>query len=103
MQISDVKYFKKWKPFLTVVAGAILGGFVTLTSIGASAMGLVKLTYRYYLRLAPARLVVTDIVHAIPLAIFTGLGHLFIANIDFNFLRWLLISSIPGGLIGVAP
>jgi uncharacterized membrane protein YfcA len=103
LRLSDAKYFKKWQPLLTVIAGAILGGLVTLTSIGASAVCVVMLTYRYYLRLTPARLVVTDIVHAIPLAIFAGLGHLFIGNIDFNFLKWLLIGSIPGGLIGVAP
>jgi len=45
-------------------------------------------------------LVATDIVHAIPLAMFAGLGHLFIGNIDFGLLGWLLMGSIPGVLIG---
>jgi uncharacterized membrane protein YfcA len=50
--------------------------------------------------LTPARLVATDIVHAIPLAMFAGVGHLFIGNVDFGLLGWLLIGSIPGILIG---
>jgi uncharacterized membrane protein YfcA len=100
LRLSDVQHFKKWQPFLTGVAGAILGGLVTLTSIGAGAVGVVMLTYLYPLRLTPARLVATDIVHAIPLAIFAGIGHLFMGNIDFGLLGWLLIGSIPGVLIG---
>jgi len=100
LRLNDAQHFKKWQPFLTVVAGAILGGLVTLTSIGAGAVGVVMLTYLYPLRLTPARLVATDIVHAIPLAMFAGMGHLFIGNIDFGLLGWLLIGSIPGVLIG---
>ena len=100
LRLSDVQHFKKWQPFLTVIAGAILGGLVTLTSIGAGAVGVVMLTYLYPLRLTPGRLVATDIVHAIPLAMFAGMGHLFIGNIDFGLLGWLLIGSIPGVLIG---
>jgi uncharacterized membrane protein YfcA len=100
LRISDAQHFKKWQPFLTVIAGVILGGLVTLTSIGAGAVGVVMLTYLYPLRLTPARLVATDIVHAIPLAMFAGMGHLFIGNIDFGLLGWLLIGSIPGVLIG---
>ncbi|MBU3621100.1 sulfite exporter TauE/SafE family protein [Polynucleobacter sp. CS-Odin-A6] len=99
-RLSDAQHFKYWQPTLTVIAGAILGGLVTLTSIGAGAVGVVMLTYLYPLRLTPARLVATDIVHAIPLAMFAGMGHLFIGNIDFGLLGWLLIGSIPGVLIG---
>ena len=100
LRISDAEHFKKWQPILTVIAGVILGTLVTLTSIGAGAVGVVMLTYLYPLRLTPARLVATDIVHAIPLAMFAGLGHLFIGNIDFGLLGWLLMGSIPGVLIG---
>lgn len=100
LRISDTQHFKKWQPFLTVFAGAILGCLVTLTSIGAGAVGVVMLNYLYPLKLTPARLVATDIVHAIPLAIFAGVGHLFIGNVDFGLLGWLLIGSIPGVLIG---
>jgi len=100
LRLNDAEHFKKWQPILTVIAGAILGGLVTLTSIGAGAVGVVMLTYLYPLRLTPARLVATDIVHAIPLAIFAGLGHLLIGHIDYELLGWLLIGSIPGVLIG---
>ena len=100
-RLSDAQHFKRWQPTLTVIAGAILGGLVTLTSIGAGAVGIVMLTYLYPLKLTPARLVATDIVHAIPLAMFAGMGHfLFIGNIDFSLLGWLLIGSIPGVLVG---
>jgi uncharacterized membrane protein YfcA len=99
-RLSDAQYFKQWQPTLTLIAGAMIGGLVTLTSIGAGAVGVVMLTYLYPLRLTPARLVATDIVHAIPLAMFAGIGHLFIGNIDFGLLGWLLIGSIPGVLIG---
>jgi uncharacterized membrane protein YfcA len=100
LRISDAVHFKQAQPILTVIAGSILGGLVTLTSIGAGAVGVVMLAYLYPLRLTPARLVATDIVHAIPLTMFAGLGHLFIGNIDFSLLGWLLVGSIPGVLIG---
>lgn len=102
LRLSDAEGFKKWQPFLTSVAGVILGGLVTITSIGAGAVGVVILTYLYPLRLTPARLVATDIIHAIPLAIFAGVGHLLMGNIDFSLLAWLLVGSIPGVLIGAS-
>lgn len=98
--LSDTEHFKRWQPTLTIMAGVVLGALVTLTSIGAGAVGVVMLTYLYPLRLTPARLVATDIVHAIPLALFAGIGYLMIGNIDFGLLGWLLIGSIPGVLIG---
>ena len=58
------------------------------------------LTYLYPLRLTTARLVATDIVHAIPLALFAGIGHLVIGNVNFGLLTWLLLGSIPGVIIG---
>lgn len=50
-----------------------MDGLVTLTSIGVGVMGVVMLTYLYPLRLKSARLVATDIVHNIPLAMFSGM------------------------------
>jgi uncharacterized membrane protein YfcA len=99
-RLHDAKHFKQLQPILTVLAGAILGGLVTLTSIGAGAIGVVMLTYLYPLRLTTARLVATDIVHAIPLALFAGIGHLVIGNVNFGLLTWLLLGSIPGVIIG---
>jgi uncharacterized membrane protein YfcA len=83
-----------------VAAGALLGVLVTLTSIGAGALGAVFLAYLYPLRLTPSRLIATDIVHAIPLAMFAGVGHLLIGNVDFGLLGNLLIGSIPGVIAG---
>ena len=99
-RISNELAFKAWQPILTILAGAILGVLVTLTSIGAGALGVVLLTYLYPLRLTPARLVATDIVHAIPLAMFAGFGHLIVGHVDFELLAVLLLGSIPGVYIG---
>lgn len=91
-----------WQGPMTVVAGAILGFLVTLTSVGAGALGAVFLVYLYPTRLTPPRLVATDIAHAIPLAVFAGLGHLLIANVDRMLLAGLLTGSIPSALAGAA-
>ena len=86
---------------LTIAAGALLGALVTLTSVGAGALGVVFLVFLYPERLTPPRLVATDIVHAVPLAVFAGMGHLMIGNVDFKLLAMLLCGSIPGVIIGV--
>jgi uncharacterized membrane protein YfcA len=83
-----------------VAAGALLGVLVTLTSVGAGALGAVILLYLYPYRLTPKKLVGTDIAHAIPLTLVAGLGHLTLGNIDFALLGSLLMGSIPGVLLG---
>jgi uncharacterized membrane protein YfcA len=83
-----------------VVAGAILGVLVTLTSIGAGALGAVMLLYLYPRRLKSASLVGTDIVHAIPLTLLAGTGHLLMGNVDLGLLANLLLGSIPGIVLG---
>lgn len=92
--------FKATQPFLTFVAGAILGLCVALTSIGAGAIGSVMLIYLYPLRLKPHRLVATDIAHAIPLAFVPGVGYLIAGMVDGNMLISLLTGSIPAVIIG---
>lgn len=87
---------------LTVGTGALLGLLVTLTSIGAGAVGAVCLYHLYPRRLTPLRLVATDIAHAIPLALCAGLGHLTISQVDVTLLRDLLIGSVPAALAGAA-
>jgi uncharacterized protein len=94
--------FKRAQPALTVVAGAILGVLVTLTSIGAGALGTVMLVYLYPFRMTPTRLVGTDIVHAIPLTIVAGTGHLLMGNVDLMLLGQLLLGSVPGIVLGSA-
>ena len=92
--------FKSWQPTLTVLAGAILGFLVTFTSIGAGALGAVMLLYLYPFRLTASSLVGTDIVHAIPLAILAGTGHLLMGNVNYGLLINLLLGSIPGIVLG---
>jgi hypothetical protein len=89
-----------WGLGLTVLAGALLGALVTLTSVGAGALGTVMLLHLYSVRLTPPRLIATDIAHAIPLALLAGLGHLLLGNLDFSILGPLLMGSIPGTLLG---
>ncbi|MES2633231.1 MAG: sulfite exporter TauE/SafE family protein [Pseudomonadota bacterium] len=99
-RVEHVAGFKTMQPPLTIAAGAVLGVLVTLTSIGAGAIGVVILAYLYPLRLTPSRLIATDIVHAIPLAMFAGAGHLLIGNVNFSLLLNLLVGSIPGVIVG---
>lgn len=100
LRASKPATFKAMQPPLTVFGGAILGFLVTLTSIGAGALGAVMLLYLYPRRLTPSTLVGTDIVHAIPLTILAGTGHLLMGNVNVELLASLLLGSIPGIVIG---
>jgi uncharacterized membrane protein YfcA len=83
----------------TVALGALLGVAVTITSVGAGAIGatLLLLIYR---RVPVARIVGTDIAHAVPLALLAGAGHWFIGSVDLALLINLLAGSIPGVVVG---
>jgi uncharacterized membrane protein YfcA len=85
---------------LVVMAGALLGLFVTLTSIGAGALGCVFLLMLYPQRMTPQRLVATDIVHAIPLTVVSGLGYLYAGHVDMAMLGSLLLGSLPAVVLG---
>jgi uncharacterized membrane protein YfcA len=100
LRLSDKERFKRFQPVLTVLAGVVLGVLVTLTSIGAGALGTVMLVFLYPLRLDPRKLVGTDLAHAIPLAMIAGLGHLRLGNVNFGLLLNLLLGSIPGIWLG---
>ena len=93
---------RPWEGPLTVVAGIALGALVTLTSVGAGALGAVFLYHLYPTRLTPSRLVATDIAHAIPLAFCAGIGHLAISQVDGGLLRDLLVGSVPAALAGAS-
>jgi len=100
LRTTEPDRFKQMQPALTVFAGALLGFLVTLTSIGAGALGVVMLVYLYPYRLTPAKLVGTDIAHAVPLTLVAGLGHLTLGNVDLGLLGSLLAGSIPGIILG---
>lgn len=101
-RITGEATFKAWQGPLTVGCGAALGVLVTLTSVGAGALGAVFLVYLYPLRLTPPRLIATDIIHAIPLAAFAGFGHLAMGNVSLGLLGNLLLGSVPAVIAGVA-
>ena len=100
IRLQHERDFKALQPPLTIAAGALLGIMVTLTSVGAGALGAVLLAYLYPLRLTMPRLIATDLVHAIPLALFAGMGHLLIGNVNFGLLGNLLLGSVPAVIIG---
>ena len=90
---------ERHKIMLTALAGLVLGVAVTLTSVGAGALGVVMLLALYPLRLTSDKLVATDIAHALPITLIAGTGHLFLGHVNFNALAALLLGSIPGVLI----
>jgi len=87
------------KPAITVAAGALLGVLVSLSSVGAGAIG-VTLILLLYPRLPTQRVVGTDIAHAVPLTLVAGIGHATLGNVDWALLGALLIGSLPGIWLG---
>jgi len=87
------------KPALTVASGVLLGVLVTLTSIGAGALG-ATLILLLHPRLPAHRLVGTDIAHAVPLTLAAGIGHATLGHVDWALLAALLVGSLPGIWLG---
>jgi uncharacterized membrane protein YfcA len=83
----------------TVLLGVVLGVLVSVTSVGAGAMGITALLILYPM-LPMARIAGSDIAHAVPLTLIAGLGHWWIGAVDFSLLFSLLVGSIPGVIIG---
>ncbi|MFC3533814.1 sulfite exporter TauE/SafE family protein [Vogesella facilis] len=83
----------------TVLTGVVLGVIVTLSSIGAGALGTLAI-FALYPLLPTARLVGTEIAHAVPLTLVAGLGHASMGNMDYSLLSQLLIGSLPGIWLG---
>jgi uncharacterized membrane protein YfcA len=100
LRVGNTERFKAMQPGLTVLAGAVLGVMVTMTSVGAGAIGTVMLVYLYPLRLVGGRLVGTGLAHATPLALIAGLGHLSLGNVNLALMVNLLMGSIPGVMVG---
>jgi uncharacterized membrane protein YfcA len=100
IRTDEPERFLRAQPALTVLAGSILGLLVTLTSVGGGALGIVMLVFLYPFRLTPAKLVGTDILHAIPLTVVAGTGYLWMGNVDVLLLGKLLLGSVPGVIIG---
>ena len=83
---------------LTVALGVMLGVMVTMSSVGAGAIGVTALLMLYP-RMSTVRIVGSDIAHAVPLTLIAGSGHWMIGSADWSMLFSLLLGSIPGIII----
>ncbi len=84
---------------LTVAVGAMLGTMVSVSSVGAGAIGVTCLILLYP-QLPIVRIVGTDIAHAVPLTLVAGIGHWLLGSIDLQVFAFLILGSVPGILIG---
>lgn len=98
-----VNFVRNYRPQITILCGCMLGCVVTLSSVGAGAIGSAILFLLYPHKKSIA-IVGTDIAHAVPLTAIAGLGHLHFGSVDFSLLFGLLFGGIPaiylGSLIG---
>ena len=90
---------EKRRDGLTFMMGIVLGILVTLTSVGAGAIGTAVLMLLYP-ALRSSHVVGTDIAHAVPLTACAGLVHMILGNVDFGLLLALLVGSIPAIQLG---
>lgn len=84
---------------LTILTGVVLGVLVSLTSVGAGAIGVTVLLLLYP-SLPTSRIVGSDIAHAVPLTLAAGMGHWLLGSVDWMMLLSLLIGSLPGIAVG---
>jgi uncharacterized protein len=83
----------------TIVLGLMMGVLVTITSVGAGAIGVTVLLILHP-KMPAGRVVGSDIAHAVPLTLLAGAGHWYLGLIDWSLLGTLLIGSLPGIVIG---
>jgi len=84
---------------VTVTVGAILGVLVSISSVGAGAVGIIALIILYP-QLPMARIIGSDIAHAVPLTLIAGVGHWIIGTVDWHIIGSLLAGSLPGIILG---
>jgi uncharacterized membrane protein YfcA len=83
----------------TILLGAVLGVLVSITSVGAGALGTTALLILYP-KLPVARIAGSDIAHAVPLTLIAGIGHWLMGSVDLTLMAALLAGSIPGIILG---
>ena len=100
-QISELEqnFDIKGKKTYVVIMGIVLGVFVTLSSVGAGAFGIMALILMFP-NLPMIRIIGSDVVHAVLLTSVAGFAHMTSGNVDFHLLGWLLVGSIPAIIIG---
>ena len=97
--LDTIKEQAKNKKFYIIMMGIVLGVFVTLSSVGAGAFGIMALVIMFP-NLPMIRIIGSDVVHAVFLTLVAGLGHMSSGNVDFHLLGWLLVGSIPAIVVG---
>lgn len=83
----------------TVAVGAVLGVLVSISSVGAGAIGVIALMLLYP-QLSMVRIVGSDIAHAVPLTLIAGTGHWWMGSVDWHIIVSLLAGSLPGIFVG---
>jgi uncharacterized membrane protein YfcA len=83
----------------TILVGVLLGALVSISSVGAGAIGVVALMLLYP-QLPMAKIVGSDIAHAVPLTLIAGLGHWMMGSVDWHIILSLLAGSLPGIFVG---
>ncbi len=83
----------------TILIGAALGALVSISSVGAGAIGVIGLMLLYP-QLPMAKIVGSDIAHAVPLTLIAGLGHWMMGSVDWHIILSLLVGSLPGIFVG---
>ena len=83
----------------TVITGLVLGILVSISSVGAGALGVAALFFLYP-NLPTVKIVGSDIAHAVPLTLVAGIGHWYLGTVDLSLLGALLLGSLPGIFIG---
>jgi uncharacterized protein len=84
---------------LTIIVGGVLGVLVSISSVGAGAIGVTALVLLYP-KLATRRIVGSDIVHAVPLTLVAGIGHWYLGSVDWTIFGSLILGSVPGIVLG---
>ncbi len=84
---------------LTLAAGLLIGCVVTISSVGAGAIGMMLLLLLYP-KHAPIRIVGSDLAHAVLITAIAGIGHARLGSVDYSMLLWLLVGALPGIWIG---
>ncbi len=83
----------------TILVGMLLGVLVSISSVGAGAIGVIALILLYP-QLPMAKIVGSDIAHAVPLTLIAGTGHWMMGSVDWHIMGSLLTGSLPGIFVG---
>ncbi|WP_111891991.1 sulfite exporter TauE/SafE family protein [Acinetobacter sp. MB5] len=97
-QSKELAFTGKRRVYI-IIMGIVLGIFVTLSSVGAGAFGVMALILMFP-NLPMIRIIGSDVAHAVLLTFVAGIAHMSSGNVDFHLLGWLLIGSIPAIMFG---